>query len=437
MRIRKARRAHDDETSRIQMADHVDSLDTTALATVDDAHTDTLSGITGPQTDVLDVAPTTAVPTEVAAPPVPAPATPTVVGTGSVATPDLASASGATSAAPIPRSASPTSAVRPASGLPQVGVGSGDGGVKAGAAGETGAAPGRSQHVGTVGRVVLVVALLGVVVLLVTTLGRGSPDNGPNVADQSNDVPALQVDPAPVQLGSVGQPVGAGTDAALPGGLLGGLPGALPGGLAGAGLPQAAPRPGAPPAAAPGAAGAMASLVTWSQQLAGATDIPPRALQAYGLADLIMRRVAPGCHLSWVTVAGLGRIESNHGRFRGSTVMPDGDVNPPITGVPLDGTNGNTTIFDGGGSYAQAMGPMQFIPSTWQRWGTDTHGTGRADINNIDDAAVTAGRYLCAAGGDLATGSGWRQAVLAYNASDEYGRRVYAAAAAYARRQAP
>ena len=105
---------------------------------------------------------------------------------------------------------------------------------------------------------------------------------------------------------------------------------------------------------------------------------------------------------------------------------------PPITGVPLDGTAGNATILDGAGSYAQAMGPLQFIPSTWQRWGVDTHGSGRADANNIDDAAVTAGRYLCAAGGDLATGPGWRAGVLAYNASDDYARRVYAAADAYA-----
>ena len=55
-----------------------------------------------------------------------------------------------------------------------------------------------------------------------------------------------------------------------------------------------------------------------------------------------------------------------------------------------------------------------------------------ADPNNIFDAALAAGRYLCAGGRDLATGPGWRAAVLSYNNSDEYGRRVYAAADSYA-----
>lgn len=284
-------------------------------------------------------------------------------------------------------------------------------------------------------QVLLVLLLVGVgaSVVLVTARDAGVVGVARNQADQQ--VPALQVNPAPVELGTVGQPVGVG----LPAGSV--LPGA---GLAGAGQDGPVPAsrgpatvgssPGAMPVTGP-AGGSLASLAAWAHRLAGTTDIPTRALQAYGLADLAMRRLDPGCHLSWVTVAGLARIESNHGRFRGSSVGPDGQVDPPIVGVPLDGSNGNTTILDGG-DYAQAMGPLQFIPSTWMRWGVDTHGTGRADVNNIDDAAVAAGRYLCAAGHDLSTGPGWRAGVLVYNASDDYARRVYAAADAYAYGQA-
>ncbi len=44
------------------------------------------------------------------------------------------------------------------------------------------------------------------------------------------------------------------------------------------------------------------------------------------------------------------------------------------------------------------MGPLQFIPSTWRSWGVDANGDGVADPNQIDDAALAAGRYLCAAG---------------------------------------
>ncbi|MCA1656054.1 MAG: lytic murein transglycosylase, partial [Pseudonocardiaceae bacterium] len=50
-----------------------------------------------------------------------------------------------------------------------------------------------------------------------------------------------------------------------------------------------------------------------------------------------------------------------------------------------------------------------------------------------DDAALTAARYLCASGGDLASAAGWWQAVLTYNESVAYGRDVFSGADAYAR----
>jgi membrane-bound lytic murein transglycosylase B len=186
------------------------------------------------------------------------------------------------------------------------------------------------------------------------------------------------------------------------------------------------------------------TISAWASGLASGTNIPPIALQAYGMAELMMRKVVPECHLSWVTIAGLARIESNHGRYRGAQILPNGDVNPPIIGVPLDGTSGNRAIPDmegglqhGDPTYDRAVGPLQFISSTWLKWRSDGNGDGVADPNNIYDAALTAGRYLCADGRDLATGEGWRDAVLSYNNSDDYGRRVYAAAEAYANSTSP
>jgi hypothetical protein len=85
----------------------------------------------------------------------------------------------------------------------------------------------------------------------------------------------------------------------------------------------------------------------------------------------------------------------------------------------------------GDGKYAHALGPMQFIPSTWAVYGTDATGDGRADVFNINDAALGAARYLCAAGGDLRTHAGQVRAVLAYNHSDEYLAQVLALADAY------
>jgi len=80
-----------------------------------------------------------------------------------------------------------------------------------------------------------------------------------------------------------------------------------------------------------------------------------------------------------------------------------------------------------------AVGPFQFIPSTWLRWKADGNGDGVADPQNIDDAALAAGRYLCAGGKDLATGSGWWQAILSYNNSVAYVQNVFTAADGYAR----
>nr|WP_302477633.1 lytic transglycosylase domain-containing protein [Aeromicrobium stalagmiti] len=78
------------------------------------------------------------------------------------------------------------------------------------------------------------------------------------------------------------------------------------------------------------------------------------------------------------------------------------------------------------------MGPMQFIPSTWERWESDGSDDGTADPHNIYDAAYAAGRYLCASGADLTTGAGWTQAVFSYNHSDAYVRSVLDGANRYA-----
>jgi hypothetical protein len=75
---------------------------------------------------------------------------------------------------------------------------------------------------------------------------------------------------------------------------------------------------------------------------------------------------------------------------------------------------------------------MQFIPSTWAMYGIDGNDDRVASPFNINDAALAAARYLCAAGGDLATAAGRSRAVLAYNHSDEYLALVLGTAAAYA-----
>jgi len=170
-----------------------------------------------------------------------------------------------------------------------------------------------------------------------------------------------------------------------------------------------------------------------------ANGIPNVALNAYRVAAARMANAQPGCGIDWALLAGIGREESDHGRFAGATLNADGTSTPRILGIPLNG-NGTERIgdtdggrIDGDPVFDRAAGPMQFIPSTWAAYGTDANGDGRADIFNVNDAALSAARYLCAAGGNLRTHAGQVAAVLAYNHSDEYLAQVLALADAYRR----
>jgi murein DD-endopeptidase MepM/ murein hydrolase activator NlpD len=98
----------------------------------------------------------------------------------------------------------------------------------------------------------------------------------------------------------------------------------------------------------------------------------------------------------WQVLAAINKIESNFGRNMGP-------------------------------SSAGAIGWMQFMPSTWMRWGVDANGDGIADPWNASDAIFSAARYLAAAGapGDL------YRAVFAYNHADWYVQEVLSLADLY------
>src|SRR4051812_38850213 len=171
-----------------------------------------------------------------------------------------------------------------------------------------------------------------------------------------------------------------------------------------------------------------------------ANGIPKVALNAYRVAAARMANVQPGCGIDWSLLAGIGREESDHGRFAGAVLHADGVSTPKIIGPALDGARwdyipapANGPQLDGDATFAHALGPMQFIPSTWALYGTDATGDGKADIFNINDAALGAARYLCAAGGDLRSHDGQVRAVLAYNHNDQYLAQVLALADAYRR----
>ena len=145
------------------------------------------------------------------------------------------------------------------------------------------------------------------------------------------------------------------------------------------------------------------------------------------LAEAYLRAVdrAPAsCHLPVSLLAAIGEVES--GSLRGRSITADHRVSPPVYGPALNGMGFASIPDTDGGAldsdvvWDRAVGPMQFIPGTWRAYGTDGDGDGRADPQNVFDAAASAASYLCAGGRDLATPEGLRSAILSYNYSEEY-----------------
>jgi hypothetical protein len=129
---------------------------------------------------------------------------------------------------------------------------------------------------------------------------------------------------------------------------------------------------------------------------------PPTGMPSSYLA-LFQESAAQYCPgLSWTVLAAIGQIESGDGA--------------------------NT-----GPSSAGALGPMQFLPSTWQIWGIDGFGeTGPPDIMNPYDAVPSAARLLCGSGAAQG-GQALRQAIFTYNHATWYVDEVLALAQEYAR----
>ncbi len=200
---------------------------------------------------------------------------------------------------------------------------------------------------------------------------------------------------------------------------------------------------GAAPASVPAAPRppVIAADPAWTARTAAVAGLPERALRAYASAALTVQAEQPACGIGWNTLAGIGAIESAHGTHSGGSLDAAGYPRPAIRGIPLDGTasaqisDTDGGVWDGDATWDRAVGPLQFIPATWERWGADGNGDGAADPNQIDDAALAAARYLCAAG-EMTSAPGWRRAIFSYNHLDSYVDDVAAAANAYAARAA-
>jgi hypothetical protein len=118
--------------------------------------------------------------------------------------------------------------------------------------------------------------------------------------------------------------------------------------------------------------------------------------------------------------------------------LADGTVSVAGVGIRLDGSRGTRAIrdtdrgrLDGDAEFDRAIGPMQFIPGTWRRWGRDGSGDGIADPQNMYDAALAAAAYLCSGPGGLDTDEGLFPALMRYNRDPVYMPTVLGYANAY------
>ena len=118
---------------------------------------------------------------------------------------------------------------------------------------------------------------------------------------------------------------------------------------------------------------------------ASSNGIPAPALAAYQRGAQIIDAADKSCNIPWELIAAIGRVESDHGRYGGNTLTESGVSKPGIYGIALNGKNGTQAINDTDGGeldkdtvYDRAVGPMQFIPSTWQVVKVDADGDDQA-----------------------------------------------------------
>ncbi|WP_053058032.1 lytic transglycosylase domain-containing protein [Rubrobacter aplysinae] len=109
-----------------------------------------------------------------------------------------------------------------------------------------------------------------------------------------------------------------------------------------------------------------------------------QAAEEYGFGD------------DWYVLAAVGKVESDHGQNMGP-------------------------------SSAGALGPMQFMPSTWESYGVDANEDGKANIMDPEDAIPSAARYLKAGGAP----DDWYEALYTYNHAGWYVEKVLKMAERY------
>ena len=155
-----------------------------------------------------------------------------------------------------------------------------------------------------------------------------------------------------------------------------------------------------------GPAGLTKDQILWAAYVSAAASVPA------------------SCRMPVTLLAAIGEVESSS--LRGRSLDARHDVVPAVIGPALNGSgfasvrDSDRGRYDGDPVWDRAVGPMQFIPSSWRALGVDAGGDGVADPQNIEDATMSAALYLCAGGKDLSRSADLTRAVLSYNNSERY-----------------
>jgi membrane-bound lytic murein transglycosylase B len=140
---------------------------------------------------------------------------------------------------------------------------------------------------------------------------------------------------------------------------------------------------------------------TGELNVGGRADIPADYLAWY----IAAARTCPG--LPWPVLAGIGKVESDHGRS-------------PLPGV------------HSGANFAGAEGPMQFLPGTFAEFAVNADPGQPLSPYDPADAIYTGARMLCADGARGGSTAGLERAIFAYNHADWYVAEVMSWADTYA-----
>jgi Transglycosylase SLT domain len=151
-----------------------------------------------------------------------------------------------------------------------------------------------------------------------------------------------------------------------------------------------------------GGLGSLAGTSGTVEETDGSSALAKAEIPAEYLRDY--QQAAQRYHLDWAILAGIGKVECDHGRDPDPSCTKEGAVNS-----------------------AGAGGPMQFLASTWATYGVDGDGDGKKDRWDPADAIFGAANYLTASG---APGD-YRKAIFAYNHAEWYVDEVESWAAKY------